>query len=194
MRKLTRREGILIYISVLLLIGSGGRLLLKAPAKAAYEASRFRLQQLQAQGNMAEQELASISRMSILYENEAKEVQYDLDAYMPVDSRASVEDYILSYLEQEELELVSTKIADEQIVYDTETGDEEDEKSYIQAGNVTIHAQGRKEDFLKFLDRIEEDKLLAVSAFWIYQKEHDGRMDIYMDVAYAAPGILIEFR
>lgn len=193
MRRLTRREGVLIYISVLLVVGSGGMLLLRAPAKAAYEANHFRLQQLQTQELMTEKRLASISQLSILGENEAKEIQYDLDAYMPVGSRASVEEYILSYLEQEELELVSTKLADEQIVCDTETEDEETGKSYIQAGNVTIHMQGKKDDFFRFLDRIEKDKLLAASAFWIYQKEDEGRMDIYMDVAYAAPGILKEF-
>lgn len=182
MRKLTKRECILIYIALLLLIFYLGNIVLLGPVKSAYAEADFNFQRKTAEREMADYDLTCLARIEELYETEKEEIGQMESAYAAIDTPEEMEIRLLPYFRKSELEVLSSYSEGEWV--ESNQGD----KHRIYLGTITWKATGTKDGFLKLLEQIKADSMIVVDRFSVSETEQgSGQIEIEVSFGYMIP-------
>lgn len=193
MRNLSVREKILIYIAMLLLIVSGYNWFLLQPTVRTYDQGAVRLKQLEIQRDMADEELHAVIKAEDRYTIEREKLQDSFRHYAPVSSRTNLEEHVLSYLEEGNLEIMKTFMEDEDVEVKTEYDSGEERR--IRTGTIEVSVQGQKADFLRLLDKLDADPVLCVDVCNLYREDGtEEKWSMNLDIIYAAPGSMEDMR
>lgn len=180
MRELKRRECILIYAAIILLIIYAGGVLLVIPAQHKRAEAKLNLRKLQMEKAEVEVELSGLEMLQKQCETGQKQFLESQKSYGTAADNTKLEQSVLKCLELAGLTAVSTSIV-------SETGKE---KEYlVQRGTIEVKAAGRKESCIRILDCLNENPNWKMVTYSIHpQGRSTEHMTVFFRLEYMTPG------
>lgn len=182
MRKLTRREKILIYIAVILLLLTGGYYLVKIPSDRVRLEMESRLEILKLQNNGGKLGRGKVSGLETAIDQELAYLKAHRDDYLPYRSNSVLIPEITTRLtffgiSPESMEIVETSILEEtepEGGYGIKKKAEEAKGYTIHKASVHIKAVGTKASFYELLDWADETDWISITAYSMADRRMTG--------------------
>lgn len=163
MRRLTRRECILIYLAVILIIVFAGYYFIELPFYSQYQEKHAKLELLSMEKKLLDAKLEQEPILKMKYDDGLKYYQYQLEKFGTEISNSKMEEVILGYLDEYKLEPISTNIFPpkkrEYSIKDVEN------HASILVGALEVQVIGSQESFYSFLDKMAERKELRIISY-----------------------------
>lgn len=157
MRKLTKRERVLIYLAVILLVVYAGRVFLDLPVVVRYEESRADLLKVQDEWTELKIALEHSDEINQRYEEKKAGLKTQIGWYHDASTKTGLEKYVLFCLERAGLIPIRTLI--------TRTDEKE---SKVHMGNIEVEAEGSFAGSTTVLDYLLENPILRVDTYSLY--------------------------
>lgn len=182
MRKLTRRELILIYIAVVLLIIYVSGILFALPAWRRMEAAQNRLFTLEMERETAVLELSGLASLRETCIRKEANYTESQAGYGTVASDANLEQTVLSCLERAGLNAAATSITSDTI-QKTVNG----RAVSLRKGAIEVTASGDRTGCLNVLDEVNQNPLWYLEEYTIFPAEGYDGAGVRLKLVYEMP-------
>lgn len=164
MKKLTKREIVLIYIAVLMVIGCGAYYLIYKPAYVSYKEAEVILEQVTLKKNLTEVGIKAGEELEKSLLEDKEYYSLHKDEYWPVLSDYQMEQILIERLEACGLELDYTSITSAAICSLEELNLEQEAHAQVYTGLAEAGISGSAENMKDFLQVADKETSMEIES------------------------------
>lgn len=181
MRGLTRREILLIYTAVVLLVIYGGGFLLCIPAREELRQAKQTWEELYQEQELVKAELGGLSMLQEEVERDMAVFSENWERYHGVWNVTVLEQSVLEYLDFLELTPVSTVIQTRQ-----EREMTEETPLVFQVGSIEVKAFGGKSACIRLAEELNQNPAWKLVSYSMYPEDEAWTVEVMLE--YEMPG------